>query len=193
MKRQTLTSKVIKMKNLQVKSNEQNSVEVVNVSIDSIVDGLSSRKQPRMNSQGDIQRLGNRYAVGLHSYLNSLSIADAALVVKSLLVEVMKGQDADEQERNKVLQSNSVGFKGKSDAKAASKSLDSSMNDKEVLEYWLSLCNSGHSKLSRYWRQFQHAMLEVCGFELDKNMSEKMYEKFLKIENKSQLHGYFVN
>ena len=34
----------------------------------------------------------------------------------------------------------------------------------EVLEYWLSLCDSGHSKLSRYWRQFQQVMLEVCGF-----------------------------
>lgn len=178
------------MKNLQVKSSEK--LEVVNVSIDAVVAGLANRKQPRMNSQGDIQRLGNRYAVGLHAYLNGLSIQDAALVVKALLVEVMKGQDADEQVRNKVLQSNAVGFKGKSDAKAADKSLNGNMEEKEILGYWLSLCDSGHSKLSRYWRQFQHVMLEVCGFELDKNMSEEMFEKFLKIENRSQLHGYFV-
>ena len=179
------------MKNLQVKSNDK--VEVVNVNIDSIVAGLSMRKQPRLNSQGDIQRLGNRYAVGLHGYLNSLAIADAVLVVKALVVEVLKGQDESEKKCNKVLQSNAVGFKGKSDAKAAAKSLDGSMDDREVLEYWLSLCDSGHSKLSRYWRQFQQVMLEVCGFVLDKGMSAEMYEKFLKIENMSQLHGYFVN
>ena len=120
-------------------------------------------------------------------------MADAALVVKALVAEVMNNQDDSEKKCNKVLQCNAIGFKGKSDAKAAANALNGSMDDKEVLGYWLSLCDSGHSKLSRYWRQFQSIMSDVCGFVLDKGMSEKMYEKFLKIENKSQLHGYFVN
>ncbi len=170
-----------------------------------VVLDLINRRQPRANSQGNDQRIANRFALSFWLAYNKGKLNNEAIM--SILSNVYDNQNPEEKWAGNVLVKNNRGFKSKDDHEA----YQDGLNNRLDVDYWmrpLEPCvnkgklkggfipkGEGSNKIARYWRQFiNESILNHDGSNLaDENeILPNMMIKLLMLEHLLGVEGYFV-